>query len=79
MERMHDRNHGRYVAIQLTEGTELIDAARQGSSAARDARASLEISLRPAETAELPGQTLAGRFSGQEMAPAAAPNGPDLF
>jgi hypothetical protein len=52
MERMHDRNHGRYVAIQLTEGTELIDAAQQGSSAARDARAALEISLGPAEATE---------------------------
>jgi len=79
MERMHDRNHGRYVAIQLTEGTELIDAARQGSSAARDVRATLENSLRPAETTELPTQTRAGRFSRQDMAPATALSGPDLF
>lgn len=79
MERMHDRNHGRYVAIQLTEGAELIDAARLGSSAARDVRAALEISLRPAETTGLPTQTRAGRFSRQAMAPATALSGPDLF
>jgi hypothetical protein len=79
VERMHDRNHGRYVAIQLDEGTELIDAARQGSSAARDVRATLEISLGPAETTELRTQTRAGRFSRQDMAPATALSGPDLF
>ena len=79
LERMHDRNQGRYIAIQLTEGTELIDAARQGSSVARDVRATLENSLRPAETTELPTQTRAGRFSRQDMAPATALSGPDLF
>jgi hypothetical protein len=79
MERLHDRNHGRYVAIRLTEGTELIDAARQGSSAARDVRAALEISLRPAETTEPRTQTRTGRFSRQDMTPAAALSGPDLF
>jgi hypothetical protein len=35
MERMHDRNLGRYIAIQLEEGTELIDTAHQGPSATR--------------------------------------------
>jgi hypothetical protein len=79
MERLHDRNHGKYVAIQLTEGAELIDATQQGSNAARDALTTLEISLRPASTIELPTQTRAGRFSRQEMAPAAALGGPDLF
>jgi len=79
MERMHDRNHGRFVVIQLKEGAVLIDAAQQGSSAARHVRATLEISLRPAETTELSAQTLASRFSRQEIAPATALGGPDLF
>src|SRR5665811_1948451 len=39
LERLHDRNQGRFVAIQLEEGTELIDTAQQGSSAARHAQA----------------------------------------
>ena len=47
MERIHDRNHGRYVAIQLNEGAVLIDAALAGASAARDVRATLETSLGP--------------------------------
>ena len=38
MERLNDRNHGRYVAIQLNEAAELIDAAQEGSSAARHSR-----------------------------------------
>ena len=38
MERLNDRNHGRYVAIQLKEAAELIDAAQEGSSAARHSR-----------------------------------------
>ncbi len=48
MERVHDRNHGRYVAIQLSEGTELIDAAQRGSLAARQVLATLELSGRSA-------------------------------
>ncbi|HEY5181241.1 MAG TPA: hypothetical protein VIJ07_15955 [Dermatophilaceae bacterium] len=79
LERMHDRNHGRYVAIQLTEGAELIDAAQQGSSAARHARTTLEISLRPAATTELHTQTLSAGPSSQELEPAASLSGPDLF
>jgi hypothetical protein len=47
MERIHDRNHGRYVSIQLNEGAVLIDAALAGASAARDVRATLETSLGP--------------------------------
>jgi hypothetical protein len=46
MERLNDRNHGRYVAIQLSEGAELIDAAQQGASAARQVLATLELSGR---------------------------------
>jgi hypothetical protein len=79
VERMHDRNQGRYVAIQLDEGTELIDTAQQGSSAARHAQASLEISLRPAATTELPTQALAARPSSQDLEPATSLSGPDLF
>ena len=76
---MHDRNQGRYVAIQLDEGTELIDTAQQGSSAARHAQTTLEISLRPAATTELPTQALAARASIQELEPATSLSGPDLF
>jgi len=79
LERMHDRNQGRYVAIQLTEGAELIDTAQQGSSAARHAQTTLEISLRPAATTELPTQALAARASIQELEPATSLTGPDLF
>ena len=78
MERLHDRNHAKYVAIQLTEGSELIDAAQMGFSAARDVRATLEISVRPAATTERRAQTLAGRFSRQEIEPPADLGGPDL-
>src|ERR1035437_8895285 len=79
VERMHDRNQGRYVAIQLDEGTELIDTAQQGSSAARHAQTTLEISLRPAATTELPTQALAARPSSQDLEPATSLSGPDLF
>ena len=74
-----DRNLGRYVAIQLEEGTELIDTAEQGSSAARNAQATLEISMRPAGPAEPPMQTPVARFPTQELEPAAGVSGPDLF
>lgn len=75
---MHDRNQGRYLAIQLDEGTELIDTAQQGSSAARHAQATLEISLRPADTTELPRRTLAPGPSSQDLEPATSLSGPDL-
>ncbi|HEY5181296.1 MAG TPA: hypothetical protein VIJ07_16240 [Dermatophilaceae bacterium] len=79
VERLRDRNLGRYVAIQLEEGTELIDTAEQGSSAARNAQATLEISMRPAGPAEPPTQTPVARFPTQELEPAAGVSGPDLF
>jgi len=79
LERMHDRNQGRYVAILLEEGTELIDTAQQGSSATRHARATLEISRRPAATTELPRRTLAAGPSSQDLEPATILSGPDLF
>ena len=59
MERLNDRNHGRYVATQLKESTELIDAAQEGSSAARHLRSTLEISVQPAATTEMSAQPLA--------------------
>jgi excisionase family DNA binding protein len=79
MERIHDRNHGRYVAIQLTEGTELIDATRQGALAVRNARAALEFSPRPAAATELSTQTMAVGASGRVFEPATGFSGPDLF
>jgi len=67
------------VAMQLEEGTELIDTAEQGSSAARRAQATLEISLRPVATTELPSQTLAAGPSSQDLEAATSRSGPDLF
>jgi len=72
MERLHDRSHGSDVAIQVTEGAELIDAAQKGSSAARAARATLELSWQSAATTER-AQTLAARSSSQEHEPITAP------
>jgi len=54
IERLHDRNHGKYVPIQLTEGAELIEAARAGSNAAHQVRAALEVSGRSIATAVPP-------------------------
>jgi hypothetical protein len=79
MERLHDRNHGKYVPIQLTEGAELINAAQAGASAGRGARANLEKSVKLATTTDLPTPTPAGRFSHGELAPATDLSGPDLF
>src|SRR5450759_4467500 len=79
MERLHDRNHGKYVAIQLEEGAEIIDAAQQGSSAARHAQASLEISVQPATTTELPTQTLADGYALRGLDPTTGLSGPDLL
>jgi hypothetical protein len=78
LERLHDRNQGRYVAMQLAEGTELIDTAQQGSSAARHAQATLEILGRPTATTE-PTQTLAAEPSSQDLEPATSLSGHDLF
>jgi len=79
MERIHDRNHGRYVPILLEEGAVLIDAAQSGATAARDVRATLELSPQPAETTELATQTPASRCLRQTTAPTAALSAPDLF
>jgi hypothetical protein len=79
LERLHDRNQGRYVPIQLTEGVELIDAAQQGSSAARHVRATLDISLQPVGIAESPMRTLPIGALRPVFETAAGISGPDLF
>ena len=79
MERLNDRNHGRYVAIQLKEAAELIDAAQEGSTAARHVRSTLEISVQPAATTEMSAQPLAARITDRKLESAASPSGPDLF
>ena len=79
MERVHDRNQGRYVAIQPSEGAALIDAAQEGSSAARHAQATLENSLRPAAGTELSAHPLGRGLSPRELEPSTSIGGPDLF
>jgi hypothetical protein len=79
MERLHDRNHGKYVAIELTEGADVINAAQAGASAALQVRTTLEQLVRPSATAELPGQTPSARSSNQELKPIAGLSGPDLY
>jgi len=79
MERVHDRNHGRYVAIQLNEAAELIDAAQRGSSAARHIRSSLETSVQAATTTRVSAQALAARITDRQLEPAARLSGPDLL
>jgi len=79
MERVHDRNHGRYVAIQLKEAAELIDAAQEGSSAACHVRSTLEISVQPAATIQMSAQPMAARITDGELESAASLGGPDLF
>jgi hypothetical protein len=78
MERVHDRNHGRYVAIRLTEGTALINAAREGSRAAQQVRATLEISMGPIEAIELSTHSHA-LVPRREFEPATGLGGPDLL
>jgi len=78
MERIHDRNHGRYVSLLLEEGMALIDAAQKGSSAARQVRATLEISVRPTAAVESSSHLLADGLSRRELHSATRPGGPDL-
>ena len=79
MERLHERNQGRYVAIQPSEGAALIDAAQEGSSAARHAQATLENCLRPAAGTELSARPLGRGLSPRELEPSTGIGGPDLF
>jgi hypothetical protein len=78
-ERLHDRNHGKYVAIHLTEGADVINAAQAGASAALQVRATLEQLMRPPATAELPGRTPSTRSSSQDLKPIRGLSGPDLY
>jgi excisionase family DNA binding protein len=77
MERIHDRNHGRYVPILLEEGAGLLDAAEAGSNAARQVRATLEICPRLAVAIELRAQPLTPEVTYRESEPASVA-GPDL-
>jgi hypothetical protein len=79
MERLHERNQGRYVAIQPSEGAALIDAAQEGSSAARHAQATLENCLRPAAETELSARPPGRGLSRRELEPTTGLGGPDLF
>jgi len=78
MERIHDRNQGRYVPILLEEGEALIDAAQQGSRAARQVRAALEISVQPARATELSREPLVGGLPFQKLEPSTDLDGPGL-
>jgi hypothetical protein len=78
MERVHDRNHGRYVAIRLTEGAALINAAQDGSRAAQEVRATLEISLGPIAAIELTTHSPA-LVPRRALEPATGLGGPDLL
>jgi len=78
MERIHDRNHGRYVPILLEEGEALIDAAQQGSSAARQVRATLEVSSRPTAASESI-HPLASAFPSRELERSTNVDGPGLI
>jgi hypothetical protein len=78
MERIHDRNHGRYVPIALIEGAALIDAAHEATSAARLVRATLEISVQPASATELSTQPLVGGLPFQKFEPSTDLDGPGL-
>jgi len=78
MERVHDRNHGRYVAIRLTEGAALINAAQEGSRAAQQVRTALEISMGPIAAVELSTHSPA-LVPRREFEPATGLGGPDLL
>ena len=78
MERVHDRNHGRYVAIRLTEGAALINAAQEGSRAAQEVRATLETSMGPSAAIELSTHSHA-LVPRREFEPATGLGGPDLL
>ena len=78
MERVHDRNHGKYVAIRLTEGAALINAAQEGSRAAQEVRATLEISMGPIAAIELTTHSPA-LVPRRELEPATGLGGPDLL
>jgi hypothetical protein len=79
MERVLDRNHGRYVPIQLREGAALIDAAVQAASAAQHARAAFEILFRPTATTERSTHGPTHGHARRELEPATGLVGLDLL
>ena len=79
MERVRDRNHGRYVPIQLKEGAALIDATVAGASAAQHARATLEILSRSPATTDSPTHRPTHGLARRALEPATGLDGPDLF
>jgi len=79
MERLSDRNHGRYVPIHFKEGAVLMNAAQEGSSAARQVREALEVSLRPVAATEQSRQPLAREFTRPEVESATDLGAPDLL
>ena len=66
------------MPILLEEGEALIDAAQKGSSAARQVRVTLEISVRPTAAVESSSHLLADGLSRRELHSATRPGGPDL-
>ena len=79
MERVHDRNHGRYVPIQLKEGATLINAAHEGANAAQHARATLEILSRSPATTDLRAHRPTHGLARRALEPTTGLDGPDLF
>jgi hypothetical protein len=67
MERLPDRNHGRYVPIDLEEGMSLIDAAETASDYARHALATLQVSSPVPTALDLSTTPPADGFSPQEL------------
>jgi excisionase family DNA binding protein len=78
MERIHDRNHGRYVPILLEEGAGLLAAAEAGSKAARQVRETLEVSSRPTAAIGLSTQPVVAELARREAATTTL-RGPDLL
>ena len=78
MERIHDRSHNRYVPIQLKEGAALINTAQEGSHAAQQVRATLEISMDPVAATGLSTHRLA-TDTRRAFEPATRRSGPDLL
>ena len=79
MERLHDRNHGRYMPILLEEGGALMDAAQKGSSAAQQVRATLEVPSRPNAASELSNHPVISRLLSREHEAAWGVGEPDLL
>ena len=78
MERVHDRSQGRYVPIQLKEGAALLATAHEGSIAARQARATLDVASRPNAATDLSIPPLANGFSSRGLERSTDLDGPSL-